>query len=39
MSLDVYIVRERRFTKTIDALRNNEYLNVSVCARIMRISK
>ncbi len=39
MSLDAYIARERRFTKTIDILRNNKYLNVSVCACAIHISR
>jgi len=39
MPSDAYIARERRFIETIDVLRNNEYSNVSVCARAMRISR
>jgi len=39
MPSDAYIARERRFTKAIDALRNNEYPNVSVCARAKGISR
>jgi len=39
MPSDAYIARERRFTEAIDALRNNEYPNVSVCARAKGISR
>ncbi len=39
MPLDIYIACERRFTKTIDILRNNKYSNVNVCACAKSISR
>jgi len=39
MPSNAYIARERRFTKTINILKNNKYSNISVCARAKSISR
>jgi len=39
MSSEAYIAREKRFTEAIEVLLNDEYPNVSVCARAKGISR
>jgi len=39
MSSKTYIAREKRFIEAIEVLLNDEYSNVSVCARAKSISK
>ena len=39
MFSEAYIAREKRFTKAIEVLLNDEYSNVSVCACAKNISR
>jgi len=39
MPSETYIAREKRFTKAIEVLLNDEYPNVNVCARAKSISR